>query len=627
MHTGWFILTVCNLDLLVEMPESREQLCKEHLTFPGCSHFRRLDDNHEEFQSCMYGGAPGCTRLSRCQFCADWTLSMWDAEERNRQVAVKRRIRKKDKKTSASSRCEATRPGYKSSSEIFPSRNPSPAHSRTSGYSGKGPSPKVRSGDETEVKRGRSLSRGRHGVDEDRIERVRSPSKAPRHEVWVERAHSPSPVCHERMEPSRSPSVPLGQERSPGVDTLLDYDERGLSDDDVIGYDEFPKGFSGSSPEQSCDDDKLLASPPRPPLTPLLVDSPKDTPGRVGIVCHREEAGSARALPPDDGKSRGPWMGHQGVATASFDEDSHGLRSTRGEALPPVDQEGPQRVNQDHAQDMNPLLWNPNAFVDQNGKYFQVVDTNLQTQSVLVSQAPILNQPAVAAGAPGQQTSDPKFTMKEFMVCPVPVRGNPTDSSDSSYRLYATACCAPEGESATCSSSGPPSSLLLRSLLPSPSIGPGWGQGVGSTGRDGLRGAGPPLWPVCHPGSLPPFPVRESSIRWDPGTLWGWSSHQHNVSHKSRRTSRSRSRSLLRMKSSSCRTSRSTRESPGKEAFPIINIKTEGVWWWWVRHYGVPVAVQHLQECCPHFQRRLLVSDPSWRRTCQGFHGPSFSGW
>ena len=179
MHTGWFILTVCNLDLLVEMPESREQLCKEHLTFPGCSHFRRLDDNHEEFQSCMYGGAPGCTRLSRCQFCADWTLSMWDAEERNRQVAVKRRIRKKDKKTSASSRGEATRPGYKSSSEIFPSRNPSPAHSRTSGYSGKGPSPKVRSGDETEVKRGRSLSRGRHGVDEDRIERVRSPSNPP----------------------------------------------------------------------------------------------------------------------------------------------------------------------------------------------------------------------------------------------------------------------------------------------------------------------------------------------------------------------------------------------------------------------------------------------------------------
>ena len=183
----------------------------------------------------------------------------------------------------------------------------------------------------------------------------------------MERARSPSPVCHERMEPSRSPSVPRGQERSPGVDTLLDYDERGLSDDGFIGYDEFPKGFSGSSPEQSCDDNELLASPPRPPLAPLPVDSPMDNPGGVGIVSHREEAGPARALPHDDGKSRGPWTGHQGVATAPGDEDSRGLRRTRGEALPPVDQEGPQWVNQDHAQNMNPVLWNPSTFVDQDG--------------------------------------------------------------------------------------------------------------------------------------------------------------------------------------------------------------------------------------------------------------------
>ena len=397
------------------MSEPRGQLRKEHLTFPGCSHFRRLDDNHEKCQSCMYGGAPGCTRLSRCHFCADWTSSMWDAEEKNRQAAVKRRIRKKDKKASASSTGEPMRPGYESSSEVFSSRNPSPAHSRMSGYSGKGPSPKVHSRDETRVERGRSPSRGRHGVDEERIELVRSPAKAPRHEVRVERVRSPSPVCHERMEPFCSPSVTRGQERSPGVDTLLDYDEKGLSDDDFIGYDDFPKGFSGSSPEHSCEDDELLASPPRPHLTPLPVDSPKDNPGRVGVICHREEAGSARTLPPGDGKSRGSWTGHQGVATAPGDEDSRGLRRTRGEALPPVDQEGPQRVNQDHVQDMNPVLWNPSTFVDQDGTYFQVMGTNLPTQSVLVPQVPIMNPPAAAAGAPGQQASDPKFTMREFM--------------------------------------------------------------------------------------------------------------------------------------------------------------------------------------------------------------------
>ena len=387
------------------MSEPRGQLRKEHLTFPGCSHFRRLDDNHEKCQSCMYGGAPGCTRLSGCHFCADWMSSMWDAEEKNRQAAVKRRIRKKDKKASASSTGEPMRPGYESSSEVFSSRNPSPAHSRTSGYSGKGPSPKVHSRDETRVERGRSPSRGRHGVDEERIELVRSPAKAPRHEVRVERVRSPSPVCHERMEPFCSPSVTRGQERSPGVDTLLDYDETGLSDD-------FPKG---SSPEHSCEDDELLASPPRPHLTPLPVDSPKDNPGRVGVICHREEAGSARTLPPGDGKSRGSWTGHQGVATAPGDEDSRGLRRTRGEALPPVDQEGPQRVNQDHVQDMNPVLWNPSTFVDQDGTYFQVMGMNLPTQSVLVPQVPIMNPPAAAAGAPGLQASDPKFTMREFM--------------------------------------------------------------------------------------------------------------------------------------------------------------------------------------------------------------------
>ena len=68
-----------------------------------------------------------------------------------------------------------------------------------------------------------------------------------------------------------------------GLTLSLTKDERGLSDDDFIGYDEFPEGFSGSSPEHSCDDDELLASPPCPPLTPLPVDSPKDNPGRVGI--------------------------------------------------------------------------------------------------------------------------------------------------------------------------------------------------------------------------------------------------------------------------------------------------------------------------------------------------------
>ena len=142
------------------MSEPRGQLRKEHLTFPGCSHFRRLDDNHEKCQSCMYGGAPGCTRLSRCHFCADWTSSMWDAEEKNRQAAVKRRIRKKDKKASASSTGEPMRPGYESSSEVFSSRNPSPAHSRTSENLGRvRPRRSI-----PEMRHGWSVAASRHGA-------------------------------------------------------------------------------------------------------------------------------------------------------------------------------------------------------------------------------------------------------------------------------------------------------------------------------------------------------------------------------------------------------------------------------------------------------------------------------
>ena len=175
----------------------------------------------------------------------------------------------------------------------------------------------------------------------------------------MERARSPSPVCHERMEPSRSPSVPRGQERFPGVDTLLV--ERGLSDDDVIGYDEFPKGFSGSSPEQSCDDDKLLASPPRPPLTPLLVDSPKDNPGRIGIVHHREEAGLARALPPMMVSPVGLGQAIRVLLWPLVMRTVVGCDVPGVRRCPPVDSEGSQRVKEDHAQDMNPVLWNPST--------------------------------------------------------------------------------------------------------------------------------------------------------------------------------------------------------------------------------------------------------------------------
>ena len=391
------------------MSEPRGQLRKEHLTFPGCSHFRRLDDNHEKCQSCMYGGAPGCTRLSRCHFCADWTSSMWDAEEKNRQAAVKRRIRKKDKKASASSTGEPMRPGYESSSEVFSSRNPSPAHSRTSGYSGKGPSPKVHSRDETRVERGRSPSRGRHGVDEERIELVRSPAKAPRHEVRVERVRSPSPVCHERMEPFCSPSVTRGQERSPGVDTLLDYDEKGLSDDDFIGYDDFPKGFQG-------------------PVLNTVVRMTSCWLRHLALISHHSRWIVPRIIPVElvsfaIGKRRVPRGPYPLVMVSPV-----GLGRAIRVLLRPLVMRTVVGCDVPGVRRCPPLIrkvlsgWTrimSRTWILCYGiparLCFQVMGTNLPTQSVLVPQVPIMNPPAAAAGAPGQQASDPKFTMREFM--------------------------------------------------------------------------------------------------------------------------------------------------------------------------------------------------------------------
>ena len=268
-------------------------------------------------------------------------------------------------------------------------------------------------------------------------------------------------------------------------------------------------------------------------------------------------------------------MGHQGVATALGDEDNHGLRRTWVEALSPVDQEGPQRVNQD----MNPVLWNPGTFVDQNGTYFQVVDMNLPTQSVLVPQVPIMNQPAAAAGAPEQQASDPKFIMKEFKdlikfaqsqsvaaqrtpVTPVTgltrkpvipqkenlppavaVDNHPVESSTevsasvSKHRSRTRTWGRKQRERRDERSRSPlvtsPSSRL------SPSISSERIQyQIGS--RDPLR-----------------LEVRDCGRRV---SIQDGTSHQRkNLSHDSRRTSRSRSRSPLRRESSSRMTSRSAR--------------------------------------------------------------------
>ena len=152
-----------------------------------------------------------------------------------------------------------------------------------------------------------------------------------------------SPSRREERMDDRSPSpgkntcgdqlvhVPIppdhSQQHYPGVQSLLDYDEEGLLDD-AIGYNQFPKGFSGSSPEP--DTDELLVSPLRSAAPPSHnVHSQDET--TVRFRDHREKAGP-RTLPPSEDKSRSR-SGHQGEAMSPDVQSCRVLLNSLG---PPV---------------------------------------------------------------------------------------------------------------------------------------------------------------------------------------------------------------------------------------------------------------------------------------------------
>ena len=200
------------------MSEPRGQLHKEHLTFPGCSHFA-------DWMIIMRNVSPACMGVLRDVLGCPGVTSVLTGHRvcgmLRRGIGKQpwndvfgRRTRKPLPPLPASPRGPVTSRVVRFSRPV--------THLRLIvvrvGTLGRGrPRRSI-----PEMRHGLSVDARRHGVDEDRIELVCSPSKAPRHEIRVERARSPSPVCHERMEPSRSPSVPRGQERSPGVDALLD---------------------------------------------------------------------------------------------------------------------------------------------------------------------------------------------------------------------------------------------------------------------------------------------------------------------------------------------------------------------------------------------------------------------
>ena len=267
---------------------------------------------------------------------------MWDATEAAQLAAVKHKSRKRAERA-APSFGAPMRPDVDSGQDE--TRDPSPALSRTSEWSGRDPSelssaPRCRLtviiltvGDRVEL---HSPSRFHHIMNAGngqsmaplcQIHRVNGWSRAPCH-VGRETHHRlsipPRRPLHRVEGPGtyhRSSSAPcrhhcLVEKRgwTTGLhlllgrtlvltswvislfhqiiasntpqESLLDYDEEGLLDD-AIGYYQFPKGFSGSSPEP--DADELLGSALRSSTHPShKVHSQDET--SVRFRDHREEA-------------------------------------------------------------------------------------------------------------------------------------------------------------------------------------------------------------------------------------------------------------------------------------------------------------------------------------------------
>ena len=130
LHYCWF----CgNPESSWKISEPCAQLRRQHLlTFPKCSHFHRLCDNHLKCQRCHYGaGLQAAPDSPHVKFCADWMSGMWDLEQTVQQAVVKYRSRKKGKKSSSSSIGVPVGPDIGSRCDDGV-HDPSPARSQTS---------------------------------------------------------------------------------------------------------------------------------------------------------------------------------------------------------------------------------------------------------------------------------------------------------------------------------------------------------------------------------------------------------------------------------------------------------------------------------------------------------------
>ena len=61
----------------------RSSSTESQLKFPGCTHYRRRNDNHYRCQQCRLNkGLTLCTEDSPCEVCKDWLPEAWQAQEK-----------------------------------------------------------------------------------------------------------------------------------------------------------------------------------------------------------------------------------------------------------------------------------------------------------------------------------------------------------------------------------------------------------------------------------------------------------------------------------------------------------------------------------------------------------------
>ena len=91
-HLSWPAVLCWQQD---KMAESRDwsSSTEPQLKFPGCSHYRRLSDNHFRCQQCRFNeGLTLCTQGAPCDVCKDWLRKAWQALERAVQLKRKRKV-------------------------------------------------------------------------------------------------------------------------------------------------------------------------------------------------------------------------------------------------------------------------------------------------------------------------------------------------------------------------------------------------------------------------------------------------------------------------------------------------------------------------------------------------------